>query len=378
MTSFVHNISATCNVAEVQQLKSLKLPDAIIANGQWIVADMDGTLIGAPGYRTEPTLAESPAKESIFAWLRAGGNLLVLTGCETDRTIERFAAFIPDDLKSALTERRLLLCTNGGSTLSYFDGTTWREDVNFRKSAIPQKEVVIPQQAATHIVDNAVALVNRFYKEMAENPQYLDQKMGTKLAEKLSNLPRIARENPNGFSPEKLVTLDSNTVPRIEVRKAEKGAVVQIAIIGIPVDLKYDLSSLQLDQIADLHMEKVNLTHEINVKGVDKALVIGWLQSQKRDGYPLFEKEKSVAIGDRPGHNDAPLTKACAAFVSVCERDQPDYIPAHVTLRIGHNQEGTAKLLSSLLSKANDFAKSGKQEAVIPATIQDVVHEVRT
>lgn len=91
----------------------------IIANGQWIIADMDGTLIGAPGYRKEPTLAESCAKESIFDWLRAGGNLLVLTGCETQRTIERFAQFIPNDLKNALEERRLILGTNGGAVISY-------------------------------------------------------------------------------------------------------------------------------------------------------------------------------------------------------------------------------------------------------------------
>lgn len=61
---------------------------------------MDGTLIGAPGYKKEPTLEESAAKESIFNWLKAGGHLLVITGGETQRSLDRFARFIPSDLKN--------------------------------------------------------------------------------------------------------------------------------------------------------------------------------------------------------------------------------------------------------------------------------------
>ena len=354
-----------------------RLPESIIANGQWIVADMDGTLIGAPGYKKEPTLEQSVAKEAIFNWLRAGGHLLVLTGCETERTISRFARFIPKDLESALVERRLLLGTNGGSILCYYDGARWTEDVNFLNTAIDSKKIAIPQEDVEYIVEQGAALLNRFYKELCDNPKYIEERLPEAQAKTFSAIVKIAAEHPNGFTESELTTLNPDVVPRIEVRKAENGNVVQITLIGIPVDLKYDVSELRLDEKPGIELSRVGMTHEINVAGVDKALAVRWLQGERLEkiGYPKFEKEKSLAVGDRPSHNDAPLTTAVHAFVSVCERDNAQYIPVHVTLKIGKNEAGTAKLLKGLLSKAETLAQTHDEQPVIPAAVGDVVRE---
>lgn len=356
-----------------------QLSKSIIADGQWIVADMDGTLIGAPGYKKEPSLEQSVAKEAIFNWLRAGGHLLVLTGCETDRAISRFARFIPKDLNSALIERRLLFGTNGGSVLCYYDGSRWTEDVNFLNTAI-DGGIAIPQQDVQYIVKQGTIVINHFYKALYDNPQYIAERLPEVQAKNFGSIIKIASEHPNGFSDSELTTLNPDIVPRIEVRKAENGNVVQIALIGIPVDLNYDVSNLQLEEKSGIKLSKVSMTHEINVTGVDKALVVRWLQEERSEkiGYPKFEKEKSLAIGDRPNHNDAPLTTAVHVFVSVCERDNAQYIPEHVKLKIGKNEAGSAELLRRLLSKAEVFATNDDQRPVIPAAVEDVVKESLT
>jgi hypothetical protein len=353
-----------------------QLPQSIIADGQWIVADMDGTLIGAPGYKKEPTLEQSAAKEDIFNWLRAGGQLLVLTGCETERTISRFARFIPQDLNRALIERRLLFGTNGGSVLCYYDGSRWTEDVNFLNTAIDGK-IAISQQDVKCIVEQGREAINRFYKTLYDDPQYIADRLPESQAKNFNSIIKIASENPNGFSEEELTTLNPDVVPRIEVRKAENANVVQIALIGIPVDLNYDISDLRLKEKPGIKLSKVGMTHEINVTGVDKALIVRWLQEERAEkiGYPKFQKEKSLAVGDRPNHNDAPLTTAVGSFVSVCERDNPQYIPEHVKLKIGKNEAGTAELLRRLLLKAEEFLKNDDRQPVIPATVEAVVKE---
>lgn len=349
-----------------------ELPKEIMGEGQWFIADMDGTLIGAPGYKKEPTLDESIAKEAIFNWLRAGGHLLVLTGCETKRTLERFARFIPQDLEKALIERRLLLATNGGAILSYFDGALWAEDPNYQDSAI-QTRIGISKDNENVLLESAVSVINEFYSELRKNESLIPEN----LREKYKAISEIARsKHPYDFTLEELDTLNSDTVPRIEIRRAATEEVVQICIIGIPSDLNNDISilKLQLDSIGDFDLCQVGVTLEINIKGVNKALPIDWLHKGQCH-YPELIKEKSVAVGDRPKHNDAPLTTAVWAFVSVCENDNASYIPENVTLKIGHNENGTKQLLEGLLEKAKEFNEITRLEPVIAHTLDEVVHE---
>lgn len=362
------SVSAPGAVAQASQTAK-ELPKEIIANGQWVVADMDGTLIGAPGYRKALTLDDSVAKDAIFNWLRVGGQLLVLTGAETQKTLNKFARFIPGDLKNALIERRLLLGTNGGATISYFDGSRWTEDCNFQNSAI-EGRIAITKENEVALLANAVTVINEFYREVRENESFVPEN----LKAKCKNIIEIASEHHSDFTLEELETLDSNIVPRIEVRRCQSGEIVQMCIIGIYVDLNYDISKLGLDLMENLELGKVNYTHEINIKGVDKALAVRWLQ-EGQPGYPAFRKELSVGIGDRPNHNDLPLTTAVGSFVSVCENNSSSYIPEHVTLKIGHNEAGTKQLLEGLLNKAHEFNKVKKLEPVIVNTLGEVVQD---
>lgn len=143
---------------------------------------------------------------------------------------------------------------------------------------------------------------------------------------------------------------------------------------GIPAELSYDESKLQLDSFDNLDTCKVGVTIEINFKGVDKALPVLWLQKGQL-GYPELIVEKSVAVGDRPNHNDAPLTIVVGAFFSVCENNTSSYIPTHITRRIGHNESGTKQLLEGLLRRAYEFNDSYRLDSVIPNTLDEVVKE---
>lgn len=347
-----------------------ELPKEIIADGQWIISDMDGTLIGAPGYKKEPTLNESPAKEAIFNWIRAGGHLLVTTGGETQRTHERFSQFFPKDMEQALLEKRLLIATNGGAVISYFDGTRWTEDLNYQNSALATR-IALSKENENLILGNAVITINDFYKTLRNNPSIIPDH----LKKKYEAINTIANSgHPADFTAEELITLNSDIVPRIEIRRSETNEVVQICIIGIPADLNYDDSKLNLGSFDDLDKCKVGVTIEINFKGVDKALPVRWLE-KGQVGYPLLIGEKSVAIGDRPNHNDAPLTTAVQRFVSVCEYDNANYIPAHVNRKIGHNELGSKLLFEGLLLKANEFNVNHIAEPVIPNTLDEVVKE---
>jgi hypothetical protein len=69
------------------------------------------------------------------------------------------------------------------------------------------------------------------------------------------------------------------------------------------------------------------------------------------------------------------LTQAVGSFVSVCENNSPSYIPANVTLRVGHNEAGTKQVLEGLLKKANEFNEAKKLEPVIINTLDEVVAE---
>lgn len=348
-----------------------ELPLEMIAEGQWIIADMDGTLIGAPGFQKEPTLDESVAKASIFNWLRAGGNLLVITGCETQRTVDRFASFITQDFENALIERRLLLATNGGAMISYFDGARWTEDPNYQNTAI-QTRIAISKEHETPLLENALTVINDFYRELRENASIIPERLRNKY-EAIIEISRY--KHPYDFTIDELNTLNSDMIPRIEIRRAETGEAVQICVIGIPIDLNYDVSKLDLESFGNLVLCKVGVvTHEINIKGVDKALPIRWLQNGQLN-YPELIYEKSLAVGDRPNHDDAPLVTAVGAFVSVCEHNNASYIPENLTFQIGHNENGTKQLLDGLLKKAKEFNEIMRQESVIIHTLDDVVEE---
>jgi len=58
-----------------------------------VVADIDGTLVGRPGFRDgkyqAPTLRESPCLRPLCRWLELGGSLLVVTSDDGNGPIKR-------------------------------------------------------------------------------------------------------------------------------------------------------------------------------------------------------------------------------------------------------------------------------------------------
>src|ERR1700722_11696684 len=315
------------------------LPDEIIKNGQYIVSDLDGTIIGAPGKNTEPELNKSPCYQPLLHWLSAGGRMVAITGNDIARMEQRFFNHIPSHLRP---NNQVILIANGGSV---FYGTDVQgnlvEDTLYRFNAI-EGGTVIPSHSADQLIERAKDLVNDFFNEVKTNPQMIDN-----LETKFYFLKTLARE----YTLDELVTMNTNILPRIEIRKIlNTDLVTQVAIIGIPAPLNFRLDALDLEgfkeQGANLDVKRVSFTTEINLAGVDKSLPVYWMMNCS--DYD-FIPEHSVSLGDRPNENDKPLVelsdKLRMPFISVSEKDE--ILPSSA-YNIGNNCNGSAKVIEGL------------------------------
>lgn len=79
-----------------------------------IIADGDGTIYGSPTRTTNPTLSESPTREVLVQYLRAGGIIVINSGNELELVVKRLLDqdAIPRDLRN-----RLLIAANGGASM---------------------------------------------------------------------------------------------------------------------------------------------------------------------------------------------------------------------------------------------------------------------
>ncbi len=355
--------------AAVISKEERSLAPAIIADGQWIVADMDGTLIAPPGRNVQPTLEESDAKAAIMSWLAAGGHLIVITSCETNRSIDRFAKFIPEKY---LNKGQLVFSSNGGAVLSYYKQGQWVSDQTYLSSAI-EGGTVIPSKYLDTLLEKGAEFLNAFYNELRDDPQLLEKELAPEEAKRYSSLPAIAQNHPAPFTIQELVyDANEHTVPRIEVRRdSGTNEVTQICFMGVPADLKRDTSAIKIEGVENLEFMNVALTHALQIKGVDKALVVRYLtQFPQMD--IRFDPTKSIGIGDRPSQNDAPLAEPglLAGFVSVCERKEPAFHPPHIRLRYGENTKGTARFLNELLERAHELQQRNEYTPVITRFLQ--------
>jgi len=81
-----------------------------------VMVDADGTIYGKPQKDYNPTLEESPAKNAIMKYLKAGGILAIITNNDLDRVIKRIGKSIPTNLK-----KNIILTANASADLAYFD-----------------------------------------------------------------------------------------------------------------------------------------------------------------------------------------------------------------------------------------------------------------
>lgn len=88
-----------------------------------IAADGDGTIYEGPRVGVLPTLAESPVRDALCAYLQAGGIFMLISGNDLNRTFKRLVEALPKEVYC-----RILVAANGGAELVY---------VNSRAQAVP-------------------------------------------------------------------------------------------------------------------------------------------------------------------------------------------------------------------------------------------------
>ncbi len=77
-----------------------------------IATDGDGTIYDGPRVGSLPTLAESPAREALCAYLKAGGVFMLVSGNDIHRTFKRLVETLPPEVYC-----RVLVAANGGAEL---------------------------------------------------------------------------------------------------------------------------------------------------------------------------------------------------------------------------------------------------------------------
>ena len=88
-----------------------------------IAADGDGTVYDGPRVGFLPSLAESPVKDVLCAYLKAGGVFMLVSGNDLNRSFKRLVDGLPKEVYC-----RVLVAANGGAELVY---------VNSKGEAVP-------------------------------------------------------------------------------------------------------------------------------------------------------------------------------------------------------------------------------------------------
>ena len=108
-----------------------------------IAADGDSTIYGGPRVGFLPTLNDSPVKEALCAYLKAGGVFMLVSGNDLNRTFKRLIDAIPQEVYC-----RILVAANGGAELVYVNPKGEAIAVkNYRKNALVLAEDQVHQRA---------------------------------------------------------------------------------------------------------------------------------------------------------------------------------------------------------------------------------------
>jgi len=97
-----------------------------------IAADGDGTIYDGPRVGFLPTLAESPVRDALCAYLQAGGIFMLVSGNDLHRTFKRLVGALPKEVYC-----RVLVAANGGAELVYVNSKGQAVPVSgYRKQAL--------------------------------------------------------------------------------------------------------------------------------------------------------------------------------------------------------------------------------------------------
>jgi hypothetical protein len=97
-----------------------------------IAADGDSTIYDGPRIGALPTLAESPVRQALCAYLKAGGVFMLVSGNDLNRSFKRLVEALPKEVYC-----RVLVAGNGGAELVYVNSKGEAAPVSdYRKKAL--------------------------------------------------------------------------------------------------------------------------------------------------------------------------------------------------------------------------------------------------
>lgn len=104
--------------AFIEVLKEMSYQPGLLINSfesrTVIAADGDGTIYDGPKVGVLPSLADSPVREPLLAYLKAGGVFMLVSGNDIQRTFKRLVESLPPEVHC-----RVLIAANGGAELVY-------------------------------------------------------------------------------------------------------------------------------------------------------------------------------------------------------------------------------------------------------------------
>ena len=177
----------------------------------WVVADMDGTLVGKPGRTSDgdyaaPLLDASPVFEPLVQWLELGGNLLVVTSDDGNWPIRKVWRCLPlkyRTVSSAAAPRRVALCTSDGAALFHGDAEgNLVEDPVYRLTGSGGSVCTLDAATQPAILELAREMFTAFLLDLAAHPLLLEsldsatRKDYTALFERLQEEVDGTREEP--------------------------------------------------------------------------------------------------------------------------------------------------------------------------------------
>lgn len=383
---------ATVVTAE-QTAKTAKAGDAPAMG--WVVADMDGTLVGLPGFVSRgryeaPTLAQSACRQPLRRWLRAGGRLLVVTSDDGDGPFRRILSDMPPELLP-----RVMFSTSDGAAL--FDCQPSGELV--AAEGYGTDYCLRPEPEYLQSVYNIALKMHRaFLHDLASDPGLFASLDDTLRAGYSAVLGSVARGET---SFEEAVTTDTMLLPgrvktfgTLVTRKQAGpsshwvkipddaavgggGGVIPaelpknwtkaryeafertccpnlvapftcVILLGMPHHVSERYVQLVAADLAELGLTASRAPNSVWIKrpGVGKSVPVHWLLQSAAFGG--FAPEDAIAFGDMPLGNDAPLASFSSQgmpFVSVGS-DAAAEGPRR--FHVGGNERGMAAVLSVL------------------------------
>jgi len=237
-----------------------------------VMADGDGTTYGKPTKDSNPTLSQSPTREALVQYLKAGGVYIVISGNELDLTVKRLLAdnAIPPELRN-----RILVVANGGSSMvgvksngQVFDVKDYR--MNAKKERAEQgRDKTIETLDAVYIGDDSNELGNDFnaFRKLGF------RRSVTVSDSDLENMPQGLRFNCIGGLAEGTRSFLEQVVEKARSKKFQKlfdGDGLQTVVSAI----RRPLTTLETDDLSSVNKE---FLRQVNAQeaGEESSLDVG-------------------------------------------------------------------------------------------------------